>query len=191
MNIKPYQKLVKGFTLIELLLVIAILGILAVALLVAINPGEAQKKARDSKRFADIKTLQILLDQFINDGNVAAGAIIAAAGANSSAVVGQNNQACGATSWLGIDTCRYGPTVPLDPNNGASRTFITNAPTCAATPATCVGSVVAQYRAQITGSDYEVNVMLESTANAQKITSDGGNNNLQWVEIGTRLILLP
>lgn len=43
----------KGFTLIELLIVIAILGILAVAVLSAINPVEQMKKARDSARKSD------------------------------------------------------------------------------------------------------------------------------------------
>ncbi len=184
------SKYLKGFTLIELLLVIAILGILAVALLVAINPAEAQKKARDSKRFADLKTLQILIDQYINDGGVIpATGIGSAAGANTAAVTTQNSQAAcpsGTATWLGIDTCKYGPTVPLDPNNGVSRSFVTNAGT---TPPT-VTAVTAQYRARISGSNYEVNVMVESPANAGKIVSDGGNNALQWIEIGSDLTLL-
>lgn len=179
------SKYLKGFTIIELLIVIAILGVLAVALLITINPGEAQKKTRDAERLSHLKTLQILLDQFINDGKSASGNIITAAGVNSSAVTANNSQACGASSWLGIDTCAYGATVPLDPNNGVSRTFITNAGN---TPPT-TGTVTAQYKAQITGSDYEVNVMQESAANASKIGSDGGNS-AQWVEIGTKLDLL-
>jgi prepilin-type N-terminal cleavage/methylation domain-containing protein len=44
----------RGFTLIELLIVIAILGILAAAVLVAINPAKRQKQARDSKVKSDI-----------------------------------------------------------------------------------------------------------------------------------------
>jgi prepilin-type N-terminal cleavage/methylation domain-containing protein len=43
----------KGFTLIELLIVIAILGILAVSVLSAINPVEQMKKARDTGRKSD------------------------------------------------------------------------------------------------------------------------------------------
>lgn len=181
-----HSKYLKGFTIIELLIVIAILGVLAVALLITINPGEAQKKTRDAERLSHLKTLQILLDQFINDGKNATGAIVGATGANSSALTANNSQACGASSWLGIDTCAYGATVPLDPNNGVTRTFITGA---TATPPT-TGTFTAQYRARISGSDYEVNVMQESAANASKISSDGGNNNGQWVEIGTSLTLL-
>ena len=43
----------RGFTLIEILIVIVLLGILAVAVLSAINPLEQIKKARDSGRKSD------------------------------------------------------------------------------------------------------------------------------------------
>lgn len=43
----------RAYTLIELLIVIALVGILAVALLAAINPTEQAKKARDSGRISD------------------------------------------------------------------------------------------------------------------------------------------
>lgn len=45
----------QGFTLIELLVVIAIIGILATIALVSLN--SARKKARDSKRIAEVKAL--------------------------------------------------------------------------------------------------------------------------------------
>lgn len=194
-----FKKAMKGFTLVELLLVIAILGILAVALLVAINPIEAQKKARDSKRLSDLKTLQILVDQFINDGNaIPATGIGSAAGISSTGSAGnvatagtitaQNNQpACpsGTSTWLGIDTCKYGNTVPTDPNNNVSRTMVTNA---AATPPAAT-NVVARYRAIISGSNYEIGVMMESTSNAAKVTGDGGDDN-DFVETGSDLTLL-
>lgn len=52
MNINRNSK--SGFTLIELLIVIAILGILAVVLLVVMNPGERQAQARDTGRISSI-----------------------------------------------------------------------------------------------------------------------------------------
>lgn len=42
----------KGFTLIELLIVMAILGVLAVVVLVAINPAEQLARARDTGRIS-------------------------------------------------------------------------------------------------------------------------------------------
>lgn len=44
----------KGFTLVELLVVIAIIGVLAAAILVAINPAERIAEARDSQTKNDI-----------------------------------------------------------------------------------------------------------------------------------------
>ena len=52
--IKSVPTKLKGFTLIELLVVIAILGILAAAVLVAINPGKRTRQAQDAKRKNDI-----------------------------------------------------------------------------------------------------------------------------------------
>ena len=46
-----------AFTLIELLIVIAILGILAAAVLVAINPGKRTAQARDAQRKQDINAI--------------------------------------------------------------------------------------------------------------------------------------
>lgn len=45
----------KGFTLIELLIVMAILGVLAVVVLVAINPAEQLRRARDSGRISGVQ----------------------------------------------------------------------------------------------------------------------------------------
>src|SRR3989344_8439871 len=52
-----HKKFFKGFTLIELLIVIAILGILAAAVLVAINPGKRTRQAQDAQRKNDIGAL--------------------------------------------------------------------------------------------------------------------------------------
>lgn len=47
----------KGFTLIELLLVIAIVGVLAAIVLLAINPAKRLAQARDSGRKSDVSQL--------------------------------------------------------------------------------------------------------------------------------------
>jgi prepilin-type N-terminal cleavage/methylation domain-containing protein len=59
-----HKKFFKGFTLIELLIVIAILGILAAAVLVAINPAKRTNQARDAGRKNDIGSLATELQAY-------------------------------------------------------------------------------------------------------------------------------
>jgi prepilin-type N-terminal cleavage/methylation domain-containing protein len=53
-----------GFTLIELLIVMAILGVLAVVVLVMLNPGEKQAEARDAGRISSVAQLGRSLQAF-------------------------------------------------------------------------------------------------------------------------------
>ncbi len=50
LNFKNILKREEGFTLIELLIVIAVIGTLAVVLLIAVNPGEQLARTRDAGR---------------------------------------------------------------------------------------------------------------------------------------------
>lgn len=54
----------KGFTMIELLIVIAILGILAVAVLSAINPVEQINRGRDTGSRSDAEQLLSAIDRY-------------------------------------------------------------------------------------------------------------------------------
>jgi prepilin-type N-terminal cleavage/methylation domain-containing protein len=54
-----------GFTLIELMVVIAIIGLLASIITVSLS--SAQAKGRDAKRVADIRTIQLALEEYYND----------------------------------------------------------------------------------------------------------------------------
>ncbi len=174
------KKLVqKGFTLIELLIVIGILGILVAAVLLAINPAEGQKKARDTKRMKDLTTLQIIIDQAVADG------IFTATGAWNS---GTGTSACNG-GWLGgagINLCKYVPVLPVDPSSKASTTIAGAAGATDCTSATTVSAKATYYYVnydQPSGS-YEINVRQESTSNCGNLENDGGNSNLN-AEAGT------
>ena len=58
------QKTAQGFTLIELLIVIAVLGILAVAVLSAINPIEQINRSRDTGSRSDAEQLLGAIDRY-------------------------------------------------------------------------------------------------------------------------------
>ncbi len=55
----------KGFTLIELLVVLAIIGLLSTLAVVSLN--NARQKSRDTKRVADMKTVQTALELYFSD----------------------------------------------------------------------------------------------------------------------------
>ncbi|HJX59553.1 MAG TPA: prepilin-type N-terminal cleavage/methylation domain-containing protein [Patescibacteria group bacterium] len=54
----------KGFTLVELLIVIALLGVLAAAVLAAINPLEQANRARDTRVRSDASQLLAATDRY-------------------------------------------------------------------------------------------------------------------------------
>ena len=61
------KKLLQGFSLIEMLIVIGILGLLAVALLVTINPIAQIQKSNDAQRKNDLAQFKRALDLYYND----------------------------------------------------------------------------------------------------------------------------
>lgn len=52
----------KGFTLIELIVVLALIAILVLVLIVALRPQEIFKRARDTQRQGDLRTLATAID---------------------------------------------------------------------------------------------------------------------------------
>lgn len=168
----------KGFTLIELLIVIGILGILVVAVLLTLNPQDAQRKARDAGRVKDLTELQAAIDQWVNDPS----STIAAVAAQTSA---GGTTACAANgNWTTLNLCNYINTVPVDPSNNQTRS-VAGATGATACPTTNTITAATVYRFQMAANgEYEINVRQESASNCTKLTRDGGDSNA-WAELGT------
>lgn len=95
----------KGFTLIELLVVIAIIGILASVVLASLN--SARQKARDARRVADIREVQLALELY--------------ADANNGTYPTQGTDAAASTSLAALVTAGYIPAMPTAPGSSVYR----------------------------------------------------------------------
>lgn len=98
------QKKQKGFTLIELLIVIAIIGLLATLAIVSLT--SAQRKARDTKRVADIKSMQTALELYYNTES-------------------QYPLLAAGDDWADLQTelTNYVTTLPVDPSNDSGDAY--------------------------------------------------------------------
>ena len=59
----------KGFTLIELIVAVGILGILAVAAIMALDPVAQLQKSNDTRRKSDLAQVQRALESYYQDNN--------------------------------------------------------------------------------------------------------------------------
>ncbi len=116
----------KGFTLIELLIVIAILGILAAAILVALNPSQRIASARNSRVRSDLANLGNAANVFSTDSSL----VSCTGGGSYPSVFGQT--VCSATF----------PAAPVPPSG--SYTLEKNPADCVPNTATPCTSVAIQ-----------------------------------------------
>ncbi len=146
------KKHAKGFTLIELLIVIAIIGILASVVFVAIDPAKRFKKARDARRQSDVENIAaaIVTAQVDNDGTLPT--TLNALTAGSAYVIGTATSGCNAictatttqASCVNLTTDLVTPgyisSLPLDPSTGAAATtlyYVVKNATGSVTTASC------------------------------------------------------
>jgi len=95
---------IRGFTLVELILVMAVLGVMATTLIIAINPLGQFQKSRDAQRKSDLRQIQSALEMFRSD--------------NGSYPTSLTN--CSGT-YLGNASCtvKYMSKIPSDPKSGS------------------------------------------------------------------------
>lgn len=161
----------KGFTLIELLVVIAIIGVLSGVLITIINPGTLLAKARDAKRLDILDDLNKAIYIAIVEGEITltstTGCGTCTSTTGTQAVDGANGFVKFTIPAGKTGLAKYINVLQLDPTN--------------------VNPYAFTYASN--GTLYELNAVLESTENAAKMTTDGGNNAAVY-EVGTSLTIL-
>lgn len=173
MGIKRFKK-ISGFTLVELLVVMAILGILAAILILAINPAEAQRKSRDATRLSDMATVRQAVDLAIADGKTLPGTALAPFSGTSTG----SRDTTAAGNWVGMVVSKYLSVLPQDPRQSAIDTTLLSDGTTTVAAGGMVYSFVSN------GDTYELNAYMESSDNTAFANNDGGNQSLRY-EIGT------
>ncbi len=146
----------QGFTLIELLVVIAVIGILASVVLASLN--SARGKARDARRFSDLRQISLALELYYDDYGAYPQllAYIYPARTDPQDV-----------NWTGALTTALRPYINPVPQDPAGRPYM--------------------YSSTNAGQKYGLMTEVESTANYAKSTGDGGffNNAQYYYEVGS------
>ncbi len=104
----------RGFTLLELLLVIGVIGILSSIVVVAVNPTEQLRKARDTQRTNEVGQIQKALEQYYVKNNSFPATVLPGWGnAYPICQQGQTDDSC-----INIDSLvpDYISEIPIDPS---------------------------------------------------------------------------
>ncbi len=115
-----------GFTLIELLIVVAIIAILAVSVIVALNPPVRFAQSRNAHRVSHINSILTAIHEYAvdNDGALPAGITTTEKQLGSCASGGNTICTDAAATCVDLSTTLspYLKTMPIDPKSGSAAT---------------------------------------------------------------------
>ena len=172
---------VKGFTLIELLIVIGILGVLAAAVVVVLNPAELLEQARDAQRIQDLAGVNSALSLYaasVSSPTFTAGpfstasstCVVEAGGCTVRAIYTVAGAGWVAVALSDIPGGSPLSTLPRDPtNSGSSLQYV--------------------YMGDDTNKTWELNAVMESTkfssGGADDVEGTDGGSDTNAFEVGT------
>ncbi len=167
-----------GFTLVELLVVIAIIAILAAVVVLIVNPLELTRRSRDAARLSDLANLQSAITVAVQEatGSGAIGVLCAGGGSSCEGSSNTGTRVSNGTGWVKVDL-------------GTQKSVA-----MATLPADPVNDAVYHYK-YCAGSDaWEIDAVLESEQQKNKMKDDGGNENAVDTtgryEVGSNLNLI-
>ena len=191
-----------SFTLIELLIVIAVIGILAAAVVLVMNPGQLLAQARDGTRIQDIATINSALGDYLADGNTSLGtANTVYVSLPDPTLTGNQTSTC---SSLGLPSLPSGwnyqcvSSANLRKNNGtgwipvnfASITSGSPLPTVPIDPVNT--TTTGNYYEYVTnGTNYEVMAVAMESAKYMDVGGQAGGDSATSYSLGTNLALAP
>lgn len=173
------RKSAQGFTLVELLVVIAIIAILAAVVVLIINPLELTRRGRDAARLTDLANLQNAINVAIQEATGSGAVAILCKASGSYPCEGSSNtgtRASDGSGWVKTDLSTTKsvsvPTLPIDPVNDATY----------------------HYKYCANNDAWEIDTVLESEQQKNKMKDDGGNENAidttGRYEVGSNLTLI-
>jgi prepilin-type N-terminal cleavage/methylation domain-containing protein len=186
-----------SFTLIELLVVIALIAVLAVAVILSLNPSELLKQGRDSTRLSDLQKLNSTLSWFEADtggtGFMGSSSVIYVSVPDTSptcsnlglptlpsgwsyrCVTQENLQKTDGSGWIPVNfnQISFGKTLtklPIDPINQTS---------------------TGNYYTYVAGGSWKLTTRFDSQKYTSKLVAQDGGPDPALYELGTDLNLAP
>ncbi len=189
---KSAKPSLKGFTLVELLVVIGIVAILAVVVLLTLNPNELLRQSRDSNRISDMSTLRTAIAHYVVDVGISVGTVgNCYLSASSTAIVGSGAGACG---FSGSYTAVSSTSRKVDSSGWIPINFnaITSGAPFGQLPIDPTNSGLFVYRYVPTSNlAFKLGAAMESTrytSTTSAAANDGGTSSTLY-EVGTALSL--